>query len=182
MPEPPEELPFVKGIWRYVHGVAAIRAGDAERAAAEADAIAALREDPETIALADQMLPAPDILRLSELVLRARIDWHEGAFDAAKTKLEEAVTLQSALAYTEPPYWYYPVEQTLGAVLLASGDAEAAADEFRAALVRHPNNAWSLYGLMKAQEAAGEATASYTAELLKEAAAFDPESITLDRL
>ncbi|MEQ8952355.1 hypothetical protein [Parvibaculum sp.] len=182
MPEPPEELPFVKGIWRYVHGVAAIRAGDAERAAAEADAIAALREDPETIALADQMLPAPDILRLSELVLRARIDWHEGAFDAAKAKLEEAVTLQSALAYTEPPYWYYPVEQTLGAVLLASGDAEAAADEFRAALVRHPNNAWSLYGLMKAQEAAGEATASYTAELLKEAAAFDPESITLDRL
>ena len=181
MPEPPEELPFVKGIWRYVHGVAAIRAGDVARAKAEADAIAALREDPETIALADQNLPAADILQLSELVLRARIDWHEGALDAAKTKLEEAVTLQSALAYTEPPYWYYPVEQTLGAVLLASGDAAAAADEVRAALVRHPNNAWSLYGLMKAQEAAGDETAGYTAKLLKEAA-FDPGAIKLDRL
>lgn len=182
MPEPPAELPFVKGIWRYVHGVAAIRAGDAERAAAEADAIAVLREDPETVALADEMLPAADILGLSELVLRARIDWHEGKFDAARAKLEEAVKVQDALAYTEPPYWYYPVEQTLGAVLLASGDAEAAADEFRAALVRHPNNAWSLYGLMKAQEAAGDAAASYTAGLLKEAAAFDPGGVTLDRL
>lgn len=181
MPEPPEELPFVRGIWSYVQGVAAIRAGDVERANTQAGAIAALREDPETIALVDQNLPAPDILQLSELVLRARIDWHEGALDDARAKLEEAVTLQSALAYTEPPYWYYPVEQTLGAVLLASGDAGAAADEFRAALVRHPNNAWSLYGLMKAQEAAGEATASYTAEMLKEAA-FDPGSITLDRL
>lgn len=181
MPEPPNDLPFVKGIWRYVHGVAAVRAGDVVRAQAEADAIAVLRDDPEVAALAGQNMPAPGILKLSELVLRARIDQHQGDLDGARAKLEEAIAVQNGLSYTEPPYWYYPVEQTLGAVLLGEGDAEGAVEQFRAALVRHPNNAWSLYGLMKAQEAAGKAEASYTAALLQKAA-FDPGAIGLDRL
>ncbi|HAC58283.1 tetratricopeptide repeat protein [Parvibaculum sp.] len=181
MPEPPENLPFVKGIWRYVQGVAAVRADDIARARAEADAIAALRDDEGLADLAAANVPAEDILLLSETVLRARIAQHEGDFAQARSELERAVTLQDALNYTEPPFWYYPVEQTLGAVLLQAGDPEAAIEQFRAALVRHPNNAWSLYGLMKAQEAAGDETAGYTSKLLKEAA-FDPGAITIDRL
>ncbi|MEX2249349.1 MAG: hypothetical protein WD671_06920 [Parvibaculum sp.] len=181
MPEPPANLPFVKGIWRYVQGVAAARAGDLAAARAEADAIAALRDDEALAPLAAANVPAGDILLLSETVLRARIDQREGKLDAARAKLEEALVLQDGLIYSEPPYWYYPVEQTLAAVLLEAGDADAAVEQFRAALVRHPNNAWSLYGLMKAQEAAGDAGARYTAELL-EKAAFDPGAITLDRL
>lgn len=181
MPVPPDNLPLVKGIWRYVQGVAATRAGDVAAARAEADAIAALRDDEALADLAAANVPAGDILHLAETVLRARIDQREGRLDDARVKLEAALKLQNALNYSEPPFWYYPVEQTLGAVLLESGDAEGAVSQFRAALVRHPNNAWSLYGLMKAQEAAGEATASYTAELLRKAA-FDPGAITLDRL
>lgn len=181
LPEPPESLPFVKGVWHYMHGVAAVRSGEADRAAASADAIAALRTSPGVEELATQNMPAPAILQLAELVLRARIDAQGGDYAAAKLKLEEAVGIQNALPYTEPPYWYYPVEQTLGAVLLASGDADGAVKQFRAALVRHPNNAWSLYGLLQAQRAAGESTAGYTAELLQKAA-HDPKAITLDRL
>ena len=182
MPEPPANLPFVKGIWRYVQGVAAARAGDLAAARAEADAIAVLRDDGALAALAAANVPAGDILLLSETVLRARIDQHEGNLDAARVKLEQALVLQDGLIYSEPPYWYYPVEQTLAAVLLEAGEADAAVEQFRAALVRHPNNAWSLYGLMKAQEAAGDAGAArYTADLLKKAA-FDPGAITLDRL
>lgn len=181
MPEPPANLPFVKGIWRYVQGVAAVRAGDLAAARAEADAIAALRDDEALAPLAAANVPAGDILLLSETVLRARIDQHEGKLDAARAKLERALALQDGLIYSEPPYWYYPVEQTLAAVLLEAGEADAAVEKFRAALVRHPNNAWSLYGLMKAQEAAGDEGARYTAELLQKAA-FDPGAITLDRL
>lgn len=181
MPEPPADLPFVKGIWRYVQGVAATRAGDLVEARAEADAIAALRNDEALAPLAAANVPAGDILLLSETVLRARIDQREGKLDAARAKLEQALALQDGLIYSEPPYWYYPVEQTLAAVLLEAGEADAAVEQFRSALVRHPNNAWSLYGLMKAQEAAGDSAANYTAELL-EKAAFDPGAITLDRL
>lgn len=181
MPEPPANLPFVKGIWRYVQGVAAVRAGDLAAARAEADAIAALRDDEALAALAAANVPAGDILLLSETVLRARIDQREGKLDAARAKLEQALALQDGLIYSEPPYWYYPVEQTLAAVLLEAGEADAAVEKFRAALVRHPNNAWSLYGLMKAQEAAGDEGVGYTAELLQKAA-FDPGAITMNRL
>ena len=56
----------------------------------------------------------------------------------------------------EPPYWYYPVRQSLGAALLQAGKAKDAAAAFEASLERVPNNGWALYGLMKAQEAEGD--------------------------
>lgn len=181
IPAAPDDLPFVKGIQHYVQGVAATYADDLAAARTHADAIAGLRDDAAMDALAADGVPAASILHLSELVLRARIDRGDGALDAARAKLEEAVKVQNGLAYTEPPYWYYPVEQTLGAVLLEAGEPEAAVAQFRAALIRHPNNAWSLYGLMRAQEAAEDATMSYTADLLA-AATVNPDAISLDRL
>jgi hypothetical protein len=50
----------------------------------------------------------------------------------------------------EPAYWYYPVRQTLGAVLLMKGDIQGARDAFGESLARTPNNAWALYGLQQA--------------------------------
>ena len=63
--------------------------------------------------------------------------------------LEAAVAIQDKLPYMEPPYWYYPVRQTLGAVLLLKGNAQGARDAFRESLGKTPNNAWSLYGLQQ---------------------------------
>jgi predicted Zn-dependent protease len=40
-----------------------------------------------------------------------------------------------------------PVRHALGALLLAEGRAAEAESVYRADLVRHPNNAWSLLGL-----------------------------------
>jgi hypothetical protein len=45
---------------------------------------------------------------------------------AAVRELEAAVKLQDGLPHMEPPYWYYPVRQTLGAVLLMQGEHERA--------------------------------------------------------
>jgi predicted Zn-dependent protease len=56
----------------------------------------------------------------------------------------------------EPEYWYYPVRQSLGAALLASGRAADAEQVFRASLIEAPNNAWALYGLMQAYQAQGD--------------------------
>jgi predicted Zn-dependent protease len=56
----------------------------------------------------------------------------------------------------EPPWWPYPVRQTLGAVLLEAGRPDAAAAEFQASLIRAPNNAYALYGLAAAQEKLGD--------------------------
>ena len=34
---------------------------------------------------------------------------------------EKAVALQDALSYDEPPAWYYPVRESLGAALVRAG-------------------------------------------------------------
>jgi predicted Zn-dependent protease len=60
-----------------------------------------------------------------------------------------------SLHYDEPPTWYYPVRQSLGAALLKSNRPKDAAAVYQDDLRRHPDNGWSLYGLMLAQRAQG---------------------------
>jgi len=87
------------------------------------------------------------------------------------------------LPYLEPPYWYYPVRQSLGAALLQAGRGEEAVRVFQRSLADVPNNAWSLYGLMEAQKATGDtAGATQTEALLNEAWAGDDRRLDLSRL
>ena len=72
-----------------------------------------------------------------------------GHYDEAVQLLETAVSQQDNLGYEEPPAWYYPVRQSLGAVLLTAGRAADAEAVYREDLRRNPENGWSLYGLMQ---------------------------------
>jgi predicted Zn-dependent protease len=72
------------------------------------------------------------------------------------------VKLQDGLRYMEPPPWYLPERQALGAVLLRAGRAKEAEAVYREDLVRNPENAWSLLGLeqsLRAQKKTQEAEA-----------------------
>jgi len=42
--------------------------------------------------------------------------------EAAIGKLQEAVAIQDTLKYGEPPDWFFPVRESLGAALLMKGD------------------------------------------------------------
>ena len=64
----------------------------------------------------------------------------------------------------EPPYWYYPVRQSLGVALLSAGRVDEAEEAFRAALRRAPNNGWALFGLLQAAKARGDVAAAQEAE------------------
>ncbi|HEX6893627.1 MAG TPA: hypothetical protein VF146_00040, partial [Bryobacteraceae bacterium] len=61
--------------------------------------------------------------------------------------------IQDALVYDEPPGWYYPVRESLGAALLTSGDGAAAESVFREGLRRSPNNGRMLFGLLESLKA-----------------------------
>ncbi len=74
----------------------------------------------------------------------------------AVRELEEAVRLQDALIYDEPPPWYYPVRQTLAATLLAAGRGAEAEAVYREDLKRNPENGWSLFGLARALTGQGK--------------------------
>ena len=57
------------------------------------------------------------------------------------------------MKYNEPEDWFFPVRESLGAVLLMNGDASGAEKVFREDLDRHPRNPRSLFGLEQALKA-----------------------------
>jgi hypothetical protein len=57
------------------------------------------------------------------------------------------------LKYDEPQDWFYPVRESLGAVLLKIGDYAGAEEVFRADLERNLRNPRSLFGLEEALKA-----------------------------
>jgi hypothetical protein len=68
--------------------------------------------------------------------------------------------VQDGLKYDEPQDWFYPVRESLGAVLLKIGDYAGAEEVFRADLERNLRNPRSLFGLeeaLKAQDRAYDA-------------------------
>jgi len=162
--DPGVAFPYVQAMWHYARGVASAAKGDAAAAEAEANAIAALERSADFSALDAVGIPAHDVLRLARAVVAGRIAQAQGNSKLAITSFEEAAALQDTLPYTEPPYWYYPVRQTLAAALLQAGRLDDAENEFRRALARAPNNAWSYYGLAQLYKARGDAEAAREAE------------------
>ncbi|MGH7511154.1 MAG: tetratricopeptide repeat protein, partial [Gemmatimonadales bacterium] len=83
----------------------------------------------------------------------------------------------------EPPHWYYPVRQSLGAVLLLSGDLQGAEEAFRTSLREAPNNGWALYGLSEVYRRRDDGRqADVTRKRLEQAWAGDRRVLDLARL
>jgi tetratricopeptide (TPR) repeat protein len=57
----------------------------------------------------------------------------------------------------EPPYWYYPVRQSLAVALMQAGRLDDAEEQFKLALKRAPGNGWSWYGLAELYKQRGQA-------------------------
>ncbi len=162
--EPEEDFPFIKAMWHYARAVAWVQQGDLEQARAEAAAIDQLKRDGDYSMLLAWAVPAPDILDLARHVVEGRIAMAEDDPERAIREFGIAVTIQDSLSYMEPPFWYYPVRQSLGAALLLADRAEEAEQAFIKALEDFPNNALSLYGLMQAQQAQDKLVAARESE------------------
>jgi Flp pilus assembly protein TadD len=66
------------------------------------------------------------------------------------------VERQDALVYDEPPAWYYPLRESLGAALLRAGRAGEAENVFREGIRRTPQNGRMLFGLLQCLRAQGK--------------------------
>jgi tetratricopeptide (TPR) repeat protein len=154
-PEPYEPFAFARAIWHYGRGVARAALGDAEAAMVELAAIEALEPEVDEIFMGN-VYPARDLLGIAKALLRGEIAYRAGDAANAVLAFEEAVALQDALPYTEPPFWYYPTRQSLGAALLASNRDEEAQAIFEADLQQYPMNGWSMFGLAEALRRQGD--------------------------
>jgi len=164
LPDPGDAIPYVKAMWHYARGIADAASGDFAAADAEANAIEALERTADFSLLKTAGVPAQDVLKLARALVQGRVAQARGDTKTAIARFEEAAALQDRLPYMEPPYWYYPVRQSLGAALVQAGRLDEAEDQFRRALKRAPNNGWSYYGLSELYRARGDADAARKAE------------------
>ena len=86
-----------------------------------------------------------------------RSEWAERtSLDEGIAHFREALKIEDAGLYFEPPKWYYPIRQSLGAALLKAGRPAEAEAVYREDLKRFPENGWSLFGLAAALKAQGK--------------------------
>ena len=171
---PPEDLVLVRTMYHYARAIAFTARKDKANAQQEIDAIAKIERDADFKPFEAWTLPAKAIVRTAGLVATGRLADASGDLDAAAKAYEEAIAMQDSLSYTEPPYWYYPVRQSLGSVRLRQGRLDEAQQAFRDSLVRVRNNGWALAGLAEVERKRGDAQAERAARQAYQRAWFGP--------
>jgi tetratricopeptide (TPR) repeat protein len=156
LPDPGDEFPYVKAMWHYARGVAFVGQDRFDAARAERDAIARLAAAGRFDNLAAAGIPAKEVLAIAVRVIDARAAEARGDLKEAIAQFEQAVAIEGGFSYMEPPFWYYPLRQSLGAALLMDGQLDRAEAEFRQSLAKTPNNGWALYGLKAVYERRGD--------------------------
>ena len=152
-PAPPPDQPYATGIWHYARGLAFTAIGQLDEATTEQQAVAAAATAMPPDRIIGDNTPAAALLHIAADTLAGEIAARRGQTDDAVKHLQEAMRAQDALPYSEPPPWYYPARQSLGAVLLAAGRPAEAEAVYREDLERNPENGWSLFGLAQALHA-----------------------------
>jgi hypothetical protein len=173
-PAPAEHQRYTTGMWHYARGLAFAAKAQPAEARAELDSVAAIRdatpkEQPAGIN------SAKALLQLAERHLAGRIAAAAGDTAGATAAYQEAMGLEDALTYDEPPAWYHPIRLELGALALKQGKAAEAERLYREDLEHWPHNGWSLHGLaasLRAQKKDAEA-AKVEAEFRKAWAGAD---------
>lgn len=181
--ERPSELGYVDAMRHYARAVAHARRGDEAAFADEIQAMEKLAGDATVTAMVGAGFPAPDIIRLAVLVAKGRAAFASGRFAAAADHYRAAQKIEATIPYSEPPYWYFPIAQSLGAALYQAGQYGDARDAFRAALFQAPNSGWALYGLGQSEARLGhrlEARAAMAA--LEKTWMGSKEWLRMDRL
>ena len=152
MKEPNAEMKTTVGFWHFARGMALAGKGKFSEAEAEYKIVA----EAEKATPADAIFQMPinnktkDILKIAENVLGAQVALARKDNAAAVALLRDAVAVQDTLKYDEPQDWFFPVRESLGGVLLMSGDAKGAEQVFRDDLARNLRNPRSLFGLHRA--------------------------------
>ena len=153
---PDSRMPYVTGMWHYSRAIARATQRDTRGVERELREVRRIAASADLKPMVDGGVPAPDLLQLAEHVARGRLAMAQRNPRAAARHYQAAITIEDRIPYMEPPYWYFPVRQSLGAAQLAMGDAAAARQTFLETLARSPNNGWALYGLAEAQRRLGE--------------------------
>jgi tetratricopeptide (TPR) repeat protein len=149
-PLPPSDIRMPLALAYYARGVAHAAKGQFAEARVALDTVRAI--DAATPASAD----AKTAVSVAVHALMGEIATRSGSVDEGIAHFRAGLSIEDAGLYFEPPRWYYPIRQSLGAALLKGGRNAEAEAVYREDLKRFPENGWSLFGLAAALRAQGK--------------------------
>jgi tetratricopeptide (TPR) repeat protein len=155
LPPPEAKLKTANALWHFARGMALASTGQVATADAEQRALtdALAKITPVEPFAMSANIKTHDILRIASGVLAAKLAATGHETNEAIRQLKEAVAIQDAMKYGEPPGWFYPLRETLGAALFLDGKTSEAEQTFRDDLAKNPRNPRSLFGLLQALRA-----------------------------
>ena len=154
-PQPDASMKTTTVFWHFGRGMALASTGKINEAEAEYKIVAEAEKNtpPDVVFAMPVNNKAKDIMKIARDVLEAKIAVARNHGAQAIALLTSAVAVQDTLKYGEPPDWFFPVRESLGATLLMNGDAVGAEKVFREDLDHNPRNPRSLFGLQQTLKA-----------------------------
>lgn len=149
---PPQGLRLLDGMWRLSRGLALAATGRLPGAEGEQYALANLTKQLGRDRSHEEQI-SRTLLKIAERLLAGDIAARRQRYEEAIRTWKEAIKLEDALPYTEPPHWPLPVRQYLGTALMLAGRQAEAETVYREDLARNPENGWSLFGLVQSLKA-----------------------------
>ncbi len=155
--QPEKDLIYPLVIWNYAQGMASLsesNIADAKKS------LATMNEIMKDTTIRELTIwginNVYDLCLIASKVLEGEINAKEKNYSHAISLLREAVVMEDALNYDEPPDWFFSVRHHLGAVVLESGTYMDALKIFEEDLKIYRENGWALRGLMNAYEKLGD--------------------------
>lgn len=179
---PPEKQVLVSALAHYARALAHAARNDFDGAQREIAAIERIEHSADFQPYADWYVPGREIVQTAQLVASARLADARGNLAAAARAYEAAIAIEDSLAYMEPPYWYYPVRQSLGSVYLRQGRLDESEKVLRESLLRSRGNGWALAGLAEVYRRKGDRQAERATRQAYESAWFGDKAPDIARL
>lgn len=156
--------PYLDGLWSYVKGSALASTGKLTDADAELANLRRQANDDIADSSGVSPTPASHILQIASNALDGEIKEARGDLTGAIAAYTQAVELEDANNYTEPPDWSQSMRLYLGAALLEAGRAADAEAVYRKDLQWSQQSGWATFGLYQALEAQGKTQEAKIAE------------------
>jgi tetratricopeptide (TPR) repeat protein len=148
---PQDERPYMLAIWHYARAMAFISKNDLIEAETE---ISELEEDLNNESIEKLIVwginSAGILVKIGYEVVSGELAAKQKKYPLAISHLKKAVEFEDQLRYDEPPTWFYPCRQNLGAVLIEAGRYKEAQIAYEENLSEVPDNGWGLFGLKQA--------------------------------
>ncbi|MGH2412812.1 MAG: hypothetical protein ACRDEA_03770, partial [Microcystaceae cyanobacterium] len=158
-PQPSDEFSYTVAMWHYARGMAWASQDRLDEAQDEQLKLQAFLKNEKILKVEAMGTPLKRLVEIANQVLSAKIGGLQGNNEEMIADLQAAIEIEDGLPYMEPPYWYQPVREFLGALLLKLNRPSEAEAVYRQDLQQYPGKGWSLYGLAESLRMQGKTEA-----------------------